>query len=77
MACTEIAVACFDTLELSGLLHLLFTHTTMCSVKSALEEITEEQYEGTSPQIPYLRSSLIIYTPDFYYLNNTISIIIC
>lgn len=46
MACTEIAAACFNTVDISDFLHLLFTHTTMCHVKSALDEITEEQYQG-------------------------------
>lgn len=46
LACTEIALTCFNTIEQADFLHLLFTHTTMCHVKSALDEITREQYEG-------------------------------
>ena len=46
LACTEIALACCNTIELSDFLHVLFTHSTMCHVKSALDEITIEQYEG-------------------------------
>ena len=71
MACTEIAVARSDIVELSDLLHLLLTHTTMCHVQVALDEISKEQYKGMLLKITYLylHFSLIISTPNSSLLS--------